>query len=138
MRSRNIVDSFNHAIDGIVYAVKTQRNIKVHLIIGMLVLILAMILNVTRLELLILLLTIGLVIGAEMVNTAVEEVVNLAHEGIHPLARIAKNVAAGAVLICSVMAAAVGYIVLFERLIQVDLRSLAQGLIIPIWLCWRC
>ena len=127
MRSRNIVDSFNHAIDGIVYAVKTQRNIKVHLIIGMLVLILAMILNVTRLELLILLLTIGLVIGVEMVNTAVEEVVNLAHEGIHPLARIAKNVAAGAVLICSVMAAAVGYIVLFERLIQLDLRSLAQG-----------
>jgi len=128
VRSRNIIDSFNHAIDGIVYAVKTQRNAKVHLIIGMLVMILAMVLNVTRVELLILLLTIGMVISAEMINTAIEEVVNLAHEGIHPLARIAKNVAAGAVLFCSVIAAGVGYIVLFERLIQFELRSLMRGI----------
>lgn len=128
MRSRNIFESFNYAIEGIVYAVKTQRNIKVHLIMAMLVLILAMVLNVSRVELLILLLTIGLVISTEMINTAIEEVVNLAHAGIHPLARTAKNVAAGAVLFCSVMAIGVGYIVLFERLIKFDLRALMQGI----------
>ena len=59
MRSRNIVESFNYAIEGIIYAVKTQRNIKVHLIMAMLAMILAVVLNVTRVELLILMLTIG-------------------------------------------------------------------------------
>lgn len=84
MRSRNIVESFNYAIEGIIYAVKTQRNIKVHLIMAMLAMILAVVLNVTRVELLILMLTIGLVISTELINTAIEEVVNLAHEGSTP------------------------------------------------------
>lgn len=70
MRSRNIVESFNYAIEGIIYAVKTQRNIKVHLIMAMLAMILAVVLNVTRVELLILMLTIGLVISTELINTA--------------------------------------------------------------------
>lgn len=128
MRSRNIVESFNYAIEGIIYAVKTQRNIKVHLIMAMLAMILAVVLNVTRVELLILMLTIGLVISTELINTAIEEVVNLAHEGIHPLARVAKNVAAGAVLFSSVMAVGVGYIILFQRLIRFDLRQLMRGI----------
>jgi len=76
---------------------------------------------------LILLLTIGLVICAEMMNTAVEEVVNLFVNDYHPIARNAKNVAAGGVLISSIIAAGIGYIVLFEKLLQFDLRSLRSS-----------
>lgn len=138
MRSRNIVESFNYAIEGIIYAVKTQRNIKVHLIMAMLAMILAVVLNVTRVELLILMLTIGLVISTELINTAIEEVVNLAHED-PPLARVAKDVAAGAVLFSSVMAVGVGYIILFQRLIRFDLRQLMRGIAVEnlgLWPCW--
>lgn len=71
-------------------------------------------LNVSRLELLILVITVGLVIAVEMLNTAVEEVVNLVTEEIHPLARIAKNTAAGAVLVTAVVAVAVGYLIFLK------------------------
>lgn len=127
MRAKNIGASFNYAIEGIIYAVKTQRNMKIHFLIGILVLILAIVLNVPRIELLILLLTIGLVLCAEMLNTAVEEVVNLFVTEYHPIARNAKNVAAGAVLVSSVIAAGIGYFVLFERLIQFEIRSLRDS-----------
>ena len=127
MKPRKIAASFNYAIEGVLYAVKSQRNMKIHFFIGILVLILAMALNVSRIELLILLLTIGLVICAEMMNTAVEEVVNLFVNDYHPIARNAKNVAAGGELISSIIAAGVGYIVLFEKLLQFDLRSLRSS-----------
>ncbi len=84
MRSRNLISSFQYAVDGIVFVLQTQRNMKVHFLIGILVIFLAAMLNVTRLELLILVMTVGLVIAVEMLNTAVEEVVNLVTVKIHP------------------------------------------------------
>ena len=85
----------------------------------------------------ILMLTIGLVISTELINTAIEEVVN-------PLMRIhpgpsGKNVAAGAVLFSSVMAVGVGYIISFQRLIRFDLRQLMRGIAVEnlgLWPCW--
>lgn len=128
MRSRNLISSFQYAVDGIVFVLQTQRNMKVHFLIGILVIFLAAMLNVTRLELLILVMTVGLVIAVEMLNTAVEEVVNLVTVKIHPLARAAKNVAAGAVLVTAVVAVAVGYLIFFEKIMMFESELLRKSI----------
>lgn len=121
-RTRSLRDSFNYALQGVVYALITQRNMRIHVLLAVLVLILAVLLRVTRVELLILLLTIGLVVSAELMNTAVEEVVNLVTQEYHPIARDAKNVAAGAVFVSSLVALCVAYVVFIERLLYIDSR----------------
>lgn len=100
---------------------------KIHFLLGVMVIILATILNVTRFELLILFLTVGLVITAELINTAIEEVVNLVTQEYHPLAKIAKNVAAGAVLVTSVISLFVAYLVFVERLVFFQPALLRQS-----------
>ncbi len=121
-RSRSLRASFNYALQGIVYALLTQRNMRIHVLLAGLVLTLAVLLRVTRVELLILLLTIGLVIAAELINTAIEAVVNLVTQEYHPIARDAKNVAAGAVFVSSVVSLCVAYVVFIERLLYIDSR----------------
>lgn len=117
MYPKRLIDSFNYAIDGILYALRTQRNMRIHFVAGLLVLLLASIFHVSRLELVALLITIGLVISAEMMNTAIEEVVNLVTQEFHPLAKVAKNVAAGAVLVTSLLAVCVGYLVFIDKIL---------------------
>lgn len=126
MQSKNLGESINFAVQGIVYGLATQRNMKVHLLLGILVLILGITMNVSRIELLVLFLTVGLVISAELMNTAVEEVVNLITQEYHPLAERAKNVAAGAVLVSSVIALFVGYFVFADRLMDFQPAWIAQ------------
>lgn len=131
MGAKNLIDSFNFAIDGILYSLRTQRNMRIHFIIGLIVMLFASVLHVSRLELVILLITIGLVISAELVNTAIEEVVNLVTQDFHPLARIAKNVAAGAVLVTSVLAACVGYIVFIDKILAMEASIFRPGIGTP-------
>ncbi|MFX3633669.1 MAG: diacylglycerol kinase family protein [Candidatus Pristimantibacillus sp.] len=104
--------SLSYAISGIAYAVRTQRHIRFHLIAAILVCGISAILALTRLEWAILLLTIAFVIAAEMINTAIEQVVDLASPNLHPLAKAAKDVAAGAVLIAAMMAVIIGLLIL--------------------------
>lgn len=120
MRSRNIFASFNYAIQGVVYTLGSQRNMKIHFGIGALVLILAVALNVSRLELIALFLTVGMVITAELLNTAIEEVVNLVTREYNPIAAAAKNVAAGAVLVSAVISVFVGYLVFIDKFAALD------------------
>jgi diacylglycerol kinase (ATP) len=89
---------------------------RIHLAIAVLVLILAGIMDVSVLETVVLLLVIALVIAAEMINTAIETVVDLVRSTWHPLAAIAKNVAAGAVLVTAVIAAVIGYLIFYDNL----------------------
>lgn len=131
MRAKNLIKSFNYALDGVIHTIKTQRNMRIHISIGILVLLFASLLNVSRLELLVLLITVGMVLTFEMVNTAIEEVVNLVTQEIHPIAKIVKNVAAGAVLITSVMAVGVGYIIFIDRILLFDLSVLNQVIASP-------
>ncbi|HBN95486.1 MAG TPA: diacylglycerol kinase [Firmicutes bacterium] len=84
---------------------------RIHVVCGLLVIILAKVLGVPRLEFMILILTIGMMFVAELINTAFEEVVNLITEEYHPLAGIIKNIAAGAVLVAAITALCVGYVV---------------------------
>lgn len=116
MKIKKITDSFNYAIQGIVYSVKTQRNMKIHMVIAVLVLIFSLFFDFSRVEMLILFLTITLVIVIEMVNTAIESAIDVFANHYHPLAKIAKNVAAGAVLISAINALLVGYLLFFDRL----------------------
>jgi diacylglycerol kinase (ATP) len=119
MRSGSLAASFLFAWQGVAYVVRTQRNMRIHLGVGAGVLGLAGALHVSRLELACLLLCIMAVSVLEMLNTVVEAVVDLVTEEYHPLAKIAKDVAAGAVLVSSVGSVVVGLLILGPHLIRV-------------------
>lgn len=110
-RRPTIIDSFNFAFEGVVHVLRTQRNMRIHFAIAAGVLVAALGFDVSRLELIALLLAISFVLIAEMLNSAVEAAVDVASTSFDPLAKLAKDVAAGAVLIASVNAVAVGYLV---------------------------
>lgn len=116
MKIRKTVDSFNYAIEGIIYAVRTQRNMKIHLIVASLILIFSLFFDFSKVEMLILFLTITIVVVLELINTAIEATIDVTANYYHPLAKIAKNVAAGAVLISAINAMAIGYLLFFDKL----------------------
>lgn len=110
-RSQSLFQSFNFAAEGIIHAVRTQRNLWIHFAIAVAVLVAAIGFGATKLELAVLLLAITFVLVAELVNTAVEAVVDVASTSFDPIAKIAKDIAAGAVLVAALNAMAVGYLV---------------------------
>ena len=105
---KKMLESFNHAINGIVDAARTQRNMKIHLVAAVLALGACFFLDISKVEFLALAITITMVITAEMINTAIEAVVDLNTNFYHPLSKVAKNTAAGAVLITAINAVLVG------------------------------
>jgi diacylglycerol kinase (ATP) len=113
MPLRKWVDSAGYAIEGILFAAKTQRHLRYHLYTASFVLLLTYILGVRRPDFLIIAIAVVLVLLAEMINTAIEYVVDLLSPEHNESARIAKDVAAGAVLITAFGAAVIGYIILF-------------------------
>ena len=121
-RSPPVFQSFNYAFEGVIHALRTQRNMRIHFAFAAGVLVLAFIYDVTRLELIALMIAIAFVLIAEMVNTAVEATIDLSTPSFDPLAKLAKDLAAGAVLIASVNAIAVGYLVLADRLARPSAR----------------
>ena len=108
--------SFHHAFEGIIYATRTERNMRVHLIIAAAVLFTTLYLRLERAYVAIICVTVGLVLAMELFNTAVEAVVDLMTVAHHPLAKIAKDAAAGAVLLASLAAICVGYLAFYEGL----------------------
>lgn len=116
MGVRKLLDSFNYAVAGVVYTLRTQRNMRIHFTAALLVMGLGLYLRLSSRDLLFLFFAITLVIMAEMFNTAVEAVVDLYVQTFHPLARIAKNVAAGAVLMAALNSLVAAYIIIYPRL----------------------
>jgi diacylglycerol kinase len=110
--SWRIVRSFGFAVAGLAYLLRTQRNARVHVVVGALACVLAAWLRVGRVEWAVLVFTIALVIILEGLNTAVEAAIDLASPGIHPLAKAAKDLAAGMVLVAAIASVAVGLLVL--------------------------
>jgi diacylglycerol kinase len=108
--------SFGFAVAGISYLVRTQPNFRVHLLATVAVIGVALLVGASNVETAVLLLAIGLVLVGEACNSALEAVVDLASPAIHPLAKIAKDVAAGGVLLAAIVAAATGLIVLGPKL----------------------
>ena len=114
-RTPSIVESFNYAIEGIVHVVRTQRNMRIHFAVAVAVLALGAAVGVTKIELMLLLIAIAFVLITEMINTAVEATADVATTSFDPMAKLAKDIAAGAVLIATLNAVAVGYLVFAGR-----------------------
>ncbi|MBN1192384.1 MAG: diacylglycerol kinase [Coriobacteriia bacterium] len=118
MRSRSVLWSFNYAIEGIVYALRTQRNMRLHALAAILVLAASLFFHIGRFEFIAIVFSVGFVFVAELANTAIEAAVDVATQSFDPLAKVAKDVAAGAVFISAVNALIVGYIVFFARITE--------------------
>ena len=106
-----LIDSFNYAFEGIIHVLRTQRNLRLHFLAAIVVFAAAVAAGVSRIELIALLLAIAFVLVAEMLNTAIEGVIDVSTTSFDPNAKLAKDIAAGAVLIASVTAVAVGFLV---------------------------
>jgi diacylglycerol kinase (ATP) len=112
MRSRpSVIESFNFAIEGVIHVLRTQRNMRIHFGAAVVVIVVAVAVGVSKIELIVLLLSIAFVLIAEMINTAIEGTIDAATTSFDPMAKLAKDISAGAVLIASVNAVAVGYLV---------------------------
>jgi diacylglycerol kinase (ATP) len=125
-RRGNLLTSFNYAFDGIVHALRHERNMWIHFAIAGLVLVASLFFALSRLEVIALLVAISFVLIAEMLNTAIEHVVDLVTDQEDPRARIAKDVAAGAVLIAAVNAVAVAYLVFYDKITSVPYTVLSK------------
>ena len=119
MKPKNWFESANFAIEGILYVARTQRHMRWHFLAAIAILIISLILGLSKIEFVALTLAVIIVLLSEMLNTAVEVAVDLFQEEFHPLAKIAKDIAAGAVLIAASGAIVIGYLVLFPQLNRV-------------------
>lgn len=117
LKNKNFIDAWKKAFGGIWYAVKTQRNVKVQLVIALVVIACAIYFKVTIIEAMFLTFATMLVIIVEVVNTAIEEAVNLCTDKFHPIAKIAKDVAAGAVVLSALNAVIIAIFIVVSKII---------------------
>jgi diacylglycerol kinase (ATP) len=125
-RMPRTLQSLNWAFEGVIHVLRSERNMRIHFTVATVVLILAFSYGVTKVELMALLVAISFVLIAEMVNTAIEATIDLATTSFDPLAKVAKDIAAGAVLIATVNAVVVGYLVFADRLSQPSSRLVTR------------
>lgn len=112
-RPKNHLDSFRYAVEGIVHVFRTQKHMRFHFLTVVVVLLIGLLLGFDPIKMSLLFIVVSTVLMAEMFNTAVESVVDMVTQAYHPLAKLAKDIAAGAVLIVSINAAIVGAILVF-------------------------
>lgn len=113
---KRLATSFRYALKGIRTALKTEANLRIHFTAAIVAIAAALFLQVSTVELSIIFILIGLVLSAEMINTAFESIVDLVQPEYHQLAEKAKDVAAGAVLICAIVALTVGLMIFVPKL----------------------
>ena len=135
-KNKNFLDAWKNAINGIIYAVTTQGNVKKQLIIAVAVVIISLFFELSKAEFLIFMFTIVLIIFAEMVNTAIETVVDLYTDIYHPKAKIAKDVAAGGVVITTINAVIVAYFLFFDKVSNIGLQFIRNIANSPIHLAF--
>jgi diacylglycerol kinase len=115
---KRFCNSFKYALQGIKSAYKTEQNLLFHTIVAILVVILGIVIDLSFIELSIVFLVIGLVITAEMINTSIENAIDMAMPSIHPLAKASKDIASGAVLFSAIIAIIVGSLIYIPKLIE--------------------
>lgn len=116
---KRFVYSFKYAARGLKHAISHEHNLKLHLLIAVVVICLAIVLKISLYEKIILLFVIGVVISLEVVNTAIERVVDLVTKEYHPLAKLAKDISAGAVLIFSIFAVCIGILIFYRPILEI-------------------
>ena len=114
--NRGFIYSVNTALEGIVHTLRSERNMRLHFLVGFLVLIAGVYFNLSAVEFMLLCFAVTFVLVAEMFNTAVEHAIDLISDKYHPLAKIIKDIAAGAVFVAAVNAAIVGYMLIKRRI----------------------
>ena len=113
-----LIDSFAHAFNGIAKAFATQRNMQIHGVILVIALIGGFYFNINSAEWIAIIICSGMVLSAEIINTAIEEIVNFISPGMNPKAGLIKDLAAGAVLITAIAAIIVGLIIFVPKMIS--------------------
>ncbi len=135
MRPRtSLIDSFNYAFQGVIHAVRTQRNMRIHMLVAIAVLVTAVGVGVTQDELIALILAIAFVLITEMINSAVEGAIDVATTSFDPLAKLAKDMAAGAVLISTLTAASIGFLIFSHRIADPSTRLIDKVKDAPVYL----
>lgn len=115
MKNRNLIDSFNNAANGILSTVRSERNMKIHILAASAVLILSLFYDLTRTEFLIVCVTIAIVIICELFNTAIEVIIDTLIDVYHPKAKLVKDTAAGAVFVAALLSVLVAYFIFYDR-----------------------
>lgn len=116
------IDSFNHAIAGLIHAIRTQKNMKIHLTAAIFVLVFSLLFDLSRVELSLVIIAISFVIFAELINTAVEIIIDILTQDYSFKARIAKNIGAAAVVIAAGNAIFIAYLVFFKKAQELSLN----------------
>jgi len=119
LKPTRFIDSVNCAIEGIIYTARTQKHMRRHFIAALAVLLTVLLLRVSPLEFTLLVISVSFVLCAELLNTAIEVIVDMVSPDFHPLARTAKDVAAGGVLVAAIGAAVMGYLILFRYIFPI-------------------
>lgn len=125
-KKKSFISSFNYAVEGLIYSLKSQNNMRAHYVFAIAAVIAMLFFNLTRVETALVFISISMVVMAELFNTAIESVVDMVTEEYHPMAKVAKDVAAGAVIITAVNALVVGYVVFFDRINPLTLNLLTK------------
>ena len=118
MKCRSLAESFSHAIDGVVYTIRNERNMRIHISAAIIVVIVSAVFKISAIEFALVFLAIGLVLVSEIVNTAIEAVVDMMVKEYREEARIAKDVAAGASFIAALIAVLIGINVFGWRVLE--------------------
>lgn len=119
MKNKKLINSFKYAFSGIATAFKSEKNMKIHFTMMMLVIIFGILLKISLNEWLVCIMLFCMVIGSEMINTAVENVVNLAMPTKNEVAKNAKDISAGAVLVFAIGSAIIGLIIFIPKIINI-------------------
>ncbi len=119
MKNKSLINSFKYACMGIKSAIKSERNMKIHVLATLIVTALGFILGLDPLEWVACIFSIVIVISSEMLNTALETIVDLVSPNINPLAKKAKDIAAGSVLVMAIGAFLVGLIIFIPKIINI-------------------
>jgi diacylglycerol kinase (ATP) len=122
--TRSLIQSFNFAFDGVIHTLATQRNMRIHFVAAVGAMLACVALGVTKVEFALVFFAASFVIAAEMLNTAIEATIDVATTSFNPLAKVAKDVAAGAVLIASFNAVFIAYMVFADKLDDPSTRVL--------------
>ena len=113
---KKLKNSFKYAYCGILEALKTEQNLKIHFLIMIVVVIAGIVYSISKIEWMICIILFGLVITAELINTAIETTVDIAMPRKDEKAKLAKDVAAGAVLVCAITASIIGLIIFLPKI----------------------
>lgn len=114
-----LIRSFKYAGEGLLHSIKKEKNFQIHCVVAVLAILAGCLLPLSNLEWVVIVLCIGIVLGFELLNTAVEHICNMVQPGFSPLVKIIKDVSAAAVLLSVVMAVVCGAIIFLPKIISI-------------------